>query len=188
MATPITHGLFALAAGKVAFARKMPARFWVLTALVSVLPDVDTLAFRFGIRYQNVLGHRGLTHSLLFAAVMAGAVMALAFRDVRTFSGFWWALAAFFFGVGASHGLLDAMTDGGLGVAFFAPFSDARYFLPFQPLRVSPIGVSRFLTRRGVDVMLSEMLWVWLPALVAVAATLTCRKIIFRRQSGPGIK
>src|SRR6267378_8050335 len=44
----------------------------------------------------------------------------------------------FFFLATASHGLLDAMTNGGLGVAFFAPFCDTRYFLPWQPIVVSP--------------------------------------------------
>ena len=36
------------------------------------------------------------------------------------------------------HGLLDAMTDGGLGVAFFSPFDNRRYFLPWTPIRVIP--------------------------------------------------
>ena len=38
----------------------------------------------------------------------------------------------------ASHGLLDAFTDGGLGVAFFAPFDSTRYFFPVTPIEVSP--------------------------------------------------
>jgi inner membrane protein len=62
--------------------------------------------------------------------------------------------------------LLDAMTDGGLGVAFFAPFSNTRYFLPWTPIRVSPIGVSRFFTERGLAVLKSEVVWIWIPAAV----------------------
>jgi hypothetical protein len=41
-------------------------------------------------------------------------------------------LIAHFSFVTASHGMLDAMTDGGLGVAFFAPFDNARYFFPME--------------------------------------------------------
>jgi inner membrane protein len=58
------------------------------------------------------------------------------------------------------------MTDGGLGVAFFAPFSNTRYFLPWTPIRVSPIGVSRFFTERALVVLKSEFVWIWIPAML----------------------
>jgi inner membrane protein len=64
----------------------------------------------------------------------------------------------------ASHGVLDAFTDGGLGVAFFAPFDGTRYFFPVRPIRVSPIGVARFFSRTGMEVLSSEMIWVWIPS------------------------
>jgi inner membrane protein len=57
------------------------------------------------------------------------------------------------------------MTNGGLGVAFFAPFSPARYFLPFRPVQVSPISTAAFFTHRGIEVLESEVLWIWLPFL-----------------------
>jgi inner membrane protein len=79
-------------------------------------------------------------------------------------------LWSYFFLATASHGLLDAMTDGGLGVAFFSPFNNARYFLPWRPIRVSPIGVSRFFTDRGLEVLKSELFWIWLPAALLVAS------------------
>jgi membrane-bound metal-dependent hydrolase YbcI (DUF457 family) len=34
------------------------------------------------------------------------------------------------------------LTDGGLGIAVFAPFSSHRFFFPVQPIPVSPIGIS----------------------------------------------
>jgi inner membrane protein len=36
----------------------------------------------------------------------------------------------------ASHGILDAFTNGGLGVAFFAPFDKTRYFFPVTPMKL----------------------------------------------------
>ena len=51
----------------------------------------------------------------------------------------------------ASHALLDAMTNGGLGVAVYWPFSLKRIFLPFKPIQVSPIGISNFFTEWGVS-------------------------------------
>jgi len=176
MATPITHGL--LAAGAV---QMLPGRkslgLWVSAILCSTLPDLDCVGFSLGIRYGDLLGHRGLTHSLLFALLLSAALLLLMVRDVRRFSGRWWRLWVFLFLIGASHGLLDAMTDGGLGVAFFSPFSNARYFLPWRPLRVSPIGLRRFLSPWGAAVIRCEMLWVWLPLAAAAVATTVARRV-----------
>jgi inner membrane protein len=61
------------------------------------------------------------------------------------------------------------MTDGGLGVAFFAPFTNSRYFFRWTPIRVSPIGISNFLSARGLAVVRSELLWIWLPTVVLAA-------------------
>ena len=85
-------------------------------------------------------------------------------------------LCCYFFAVTASHGILDAMTDGGRGIAFFAPFDDTRYFLPFRPIKVSPIGIA-FLSTRGLAVLWSELLWVWIPATIIAGATLLIRRL-----------
>jgi len=86
----------------------------------------------------------------------------------------------YFFLATASHGLLDALTDGGLGVAFFAPFDNHRYFLPWRPIHVSPIGAGRFFTHRGLEVLQSELLWIWLPA-----ALLALSVWLMRRRAAP---
>jgi inner membrane protein len=76
----------------------------------------------------------------------------------------------------ASHGLLDAMTNGGLGVAFFSPFVNQRYFLPWRPILVSPISVTRFFSVRGYDVLRSELFWVWIPAFLLGALVLVLKR------------
>jgi inner membrane protein len=58
----------------------------------------------------------------------------------------------------SSHGLLDCLTDGGLGVALFWPFTTARYFFPWRPLPVAPIGRGIFSTR-GLAVMTHELVF-----------------------------
>ena len=68
------------------------------------------------------------------------------------------------------------MTDGGLGVAFFAPFNNYRYFLPWRPIRVSPIALGRFFTERGLVVLKSELIWIWLPAIVLTIVALVLRR------------
>src|ERR1044071_4593542 len=160
MPTILTHAVAALAVGKAsAGAKKMPARFWLLSALCAILPDADVVGFSLGWR-GSMLGHRGLSHSLFFALTLALLVAWLAFRKRPPFKRGW--LVLYFFAVTASHGLLDALTDGGSGVAFFAPFDDARYFFPWRPIEVSPMGL-RFFSPRGLEVIQSEFLWIWIP-------------------------
>ncbi len=98
---------------------------------VSLLPDLDVLAFRFGIPYSAPFGHRGATHSLVFALV-AGTGTALAVANGRRRD--FWRVAIVICLVAVSHPLLDAMTDGGLGVALLWPFSNARFFAPWRPI------------------------------------------------------
>jgi len=177
MASLFSHAVAALGIGACFYQTRTPKRVWALGVLCSVIPDVDVIGFRFGIHYGDFWGHRGFTHSLFFAACLAGLAVLLAFSQaVPGLSRF--TLWMYFFLSTASHGVLDALTDGGLGVAFFSPFNNARYFLPWSPIRVSPIGVSRFFTHGGLAVIQSEMLWIWLPAaLLAVSAWLIRRRI-----------
>ena len=76
----------------------------------------------------------------------------------------------------SSHILLDAMTNGGLGVAALWPFDQTRYFCDWRPIRVSPFGLKGLLSQRGLAVMLSELRWVWAPCLAVIAAALFFRK------------
>jgi inner membrane protein len=177
MPTVMSHSLAALAVGTAFAPQGMPARFWWLTATCAALPDLDVVSFAFGFRYSHVLGHRGITHSFSFALVLAFAIVALCFREQPFLTARWWFLLCFFFAVTASHPLLDALTNGGLGVAFFAPFDNRRYFFPWRPIEVSPIGVDSFLSARGAAVMLSEIKWIWAPSAVLVVLGLVRRKL-----------
>ncbi|HUE82443.1 MAG TPA: metal-dependent hydrolase, partial [Pyrinomonadaceae bacterium] len=85
--------------------------------------------------------------------------------------------------VTASHGVLDALTDGGPGVAFFAPFDNTRYFFPWRPIEVSTLRVEAFLGARGRAVLVSEIKWLWLPCGVLVVAILLWRSPAIRRHS-----
>lgn len=146
--------------------RPMPWRFWALAALCPALVDADVIGFSLGIEYEAFFGHRGFFHSLMFAAIFAAVVVAVEFRDRRPFSRAWWGMFAFFFLIIGSHGVLDALTDGGLGIAILSPFDTTRYFFPWTPILVSPIGIVDFFTEYGLQAVLSEVKWVWLPLAV----------------------
>jgi inner membrane protein len=125
------------------------------------LPDLDVVGFALGIPYGDPLGHRGASHAFFTAALVATAA-AFGFRR-RPLPSF-----LFLFAAMGSHGLLDMLTDGGRGIALLWPFSERRMFAPFTPIEVSPIGLGNFLSGRGLEVMLSELLWIWAPAVAAV--------------------
>jgi inner membrane protein len=145
--------------------QRVPPALAAVGCVASVLPDVDSLGFAAGVPYGNTFGHRGFTHSLFFAACVALLCVPFAKRlGVSPLTA-----SAFVFVSIASHGLLDAMTTGGLGVAFLSPFSNERYFLPWRVILVSPIGVEPFLSRRGLEVVKSELAWIWTPAAVLAA-------------------
>ena len=164
MASVISHAVAAAAIGCAAGPPEAPGRFWAAVIACAVIPDLDAIGFRLGIPYGSVFGHRGITHSILFALLTAAVAMAVTasgtpaeFRNrvLLTFC-----LAAL------SHGLLDAATNGGLGVAFFSPFSNHRYFFPLRVIEVSPIGIRPFFSARGLEVLRSEAVWIWLPSAV----------------------
>src|SRR5690348_14178770 len=108
----------------------MPWPYHVLTVTLGLLPDLDVIAFSFGIPYGSRFGHRGISHSL-FLAVLIGWLASLAAG--AGFGVSCWSLLPALAAAAAGHSLLDALTDGGMGVALFAPFDDRRYFFPWRP-------------------------------------------------------
>jgi len=123
-----------------------------LSAL-SLLPDVDVVAFHLHIPYGAPFGHRGASHSLV-AALVIGVLAGLVARSrgcgLRV--GLYAAL------VTATHGPLDALTDGGRGVALLWPFSLERFFFPWTPIPVAPIGIG-IVSARGLFVASTELLY-----------------------------
>jgi inner membrane protein len=178
MASAISHAVAALALGACLGRARVPARALVAGAALAVVPDLDAIGFWLGVPTHSVLGHRGLTHSLAFA-VVAGLAAAGVYRraDHQGTGGPW--LRVYFILVLASHGLIDAMTNGGPGIAFFSPFSNARYFFPFRPIQVSPIGIDVF-NDRGLRILASESRWVWLPAALVAACGILARRAFAR--------
>lgn len=126
----------------------------------SVIPDLDVIGFTLGIGYDHWLGHRGLTHSIGFSVVLAAFIVFTSFRDSPV--DYRWGVIFLFLST-LSHPLLDMLTNGGLGVALFAPFRNTRFFFPWRPIEISPIGFA-FVSPWGMRVLVSEFTWVWLPA------------------------
>ena len=185
MATALTHAFVGIAAGLACMRRPMPARFWVLAAGCSAAPDLDVLLHGLGVAYEDPWGHRGMTHAPVFALGVGLVVTTLCFwRAAPIGRRRWWGLVTFFTLVTASHGLIDAFTNGGLGIAFLAPFDDARFFMPWAPLEVPGLSVRSLFTMRGLEVIRSELQWVWLPVIAVTGAWLVARPWVRPGRSG----
>lgn len=161
MPTIFTHALIPLAAGLALGRRTVSPRLIAAGMLAAIAPDFDSIAFKLGIAYADQFGHRGASHSFVFALTLGllAAIVAPWLRTTR------WRAFVFIAACTASHPLLDAFTDGGLGVALLWPWSHERLFAPWRPIEVSPIGAG-FFSLRGLEVLWSELKWVVLPILL----------------------
>ena len=165
MASGFGHTIAAIGIGRgMLFREKW--KLWALGVFCAIIPDADFIGYKLGIEYGSMFGHRGFTHSLFFALLLSIILMLLFYRVEKSFSKKWNLLLLYFFLATASHPVLDAFTNGGHGVAFFAPFSSERFFFPWRPIEVCPLSITGFFTERGFTVIKSEMIWVGIPALV----------------------
>jgi len=178
----VGHVVVGMAAAR--FSRHRQVTTWtpfgaaVLWSGVSLLPDADVFGFRFGVHYEDPWGHRGATHSIVFA--LGIALLALAAAKAARLPV--WRTALITLVVVASHPLLDTLTDGGLGCALLWPLSDQRFFAPWTPLPVAPIGRA-YVSREGLRVAAVELLA--LAPLLAYSlwpAVKWCRALVARRR------
>lgn len=164
MASAFGHALVAFTSSRFFPSILMQKRVIFSGIASSIMPDIDVLAFKYGIPYEDLWGHRGMTHSIFFAFLWSIVLILLFHAKVNFNSKL--KLFTFFFLATVSHSVLDACTTGGAGVAFFAPFDTERYFFPWRVIRVSPISASRFFSEWGLRVLASEAKYIGIPCLV----------------------
>ncbi len=162
MPTIFAHAIIGLTATRLMPAYQRSAKAYALAAGCAMLPDIDMLARTLGVTHQWVQ-HRSITHSLTFA-LATGLVVTLLAYGIQWRHRFaqWWMYVLLFTAATATHGVLDAFTNGGQGIALFAPFTWETYFAPWRPLEVSPFWLGIF-SERGGAVIRSELLWLALP-------------------------
>ncbi len=178
MATIFTHAILAGSLSQVApkLEKKEKIRLIILLLTVSVIPDLDVLAFALHIPYEHPLGHRGFSHSIVFAFLMAMLASVIVIPKSEWFQLKWWWILFLIFLAGVSHGILDAMTTGGKGVGFFIPFDSSRYFFDWRPIKVSPFG-TQFFTDRAWLILKTEIIIIWIPVLLATIAVRIARRL-----------
>ncbi len=172
MASAFSHVTVPIALTMAFGFKQISKRLFILGMCLSIIPDIDVIGFHYAIKYESQWGHRGFTHSVFFA-FLVGLIAAYFsnFLKAKHLHVFLFAFASML-----SHGILDACTSGGLGVEFWWPFNETRYFFPFRKIRVSPIGIQNFFSERAFIVLKSEIIYIWIPCLFMGVFSLFLRK------------
>ncbi|WP_298424446.1 metal-dependent hydrolase [uncultured Kordia sp.] len=166
MASIFGHALAAYTIGKVSDIKLNPIKLSLLLIFCAVIPDADVIMFNFGYAYEHPLGHRGFSHSILFAFLLAFIIKVVFYRKVKYFSKTGIILFFTLFLATLSHSFLDACTNGGRGVGFFIPFENSRYFFAWQPILVSPLGAENFFSEWGWRVIQNEIFYIGIPSVL----------------------
>jgi len=160
MASLFGHGLVGFTLVKIA--KGKTNKLLLFLAIGSALvPDLDVITFG-KIPYSHPFGHRGFTHSIVFALLWA-TVLSFIFTKTKKKLFF---IVIFLSTI--SHGVLDAITTGGRGVGFFIPFNNERFFFSWKVIKVSPIGISEFFSSWGMQVILNELKYIGIPCLIVL--------------------
>ncbi len=182
----LTHGLLGLAVGSLRRSDRDRVAVLFGCVLAAELPDLDTFWPADDLVLHALTAHRGPTHAVLFAplvALAATVLTKLVFRRASVVSIFVWSLPA----VLLAHLLPDAWT--GWGTRLALPLSDARVTLDWMmvvdPLFTLPLLVGalwgvrrRTLIRRAV-LTGATVSCLYLALRVAVRADLTRRVSAF---------
>ena len=163
MASIFGHALAAGSMGSLIPPKEQRLKFYLLGMFCAIFPDADVIAFSFGIPYESLWGHRGITHSISFSLLFGLLVTRICYPKTALLSKTGILYSLYFALCTLSHALLDAMTTGGLGVAFFAPFENTRYFFPWRPILVSPLGAANFFSDWGLQVIKAELFYIFFP-------------------------
>lgn len=166
MSSLFGHAIAGLAISAAYTQGRPPRRVWVLATVCALAPDLDWFTAFLPAAEGTSLAHRGLSHSLIAALLLAAAAMLIGLRPQLRSPRRWACMLTAAF----SHGLLDACTFGGTGVAFLLPFSKARFVCVWQPIFVSPIPLSGKLFDWLLFSLGTELVWIGIPAALLFAA------------------
>lgn len=160
MPSSIAHGAMAVILSPLLHGHRIKRDVIISTALAAALLDIDALGRPFGRGDIEILGgHRAATHSIWTAMLLGGIVYWIYRpREGDPSKGL---LALFVLLTVSSHGVLDAFSTYGEGVAFFAPVSMQRWKAPW-------------LIFSGI---IPEILLIWLPALLVYLGWLRSRTV-----------
>ena len=165
---PVSQAALGAVVGQVAGYRQLGPRAAVVGAAAGALPDIDVLFSINGSYFDQLVTHRGITHSLFFAPVVGPALGWCVWRwqqrkaagpSPRADLGRWILVVCLAL---LSHPLLDYLTP--YGTQLLLPFSNARFAISAMPI-IDPVYTALLLG----GLLCSRLV----PARAALAAVLT---------------
>jgi inner membrane protein len=120
----LTHIVLGAAIGEAALGKKIGRKAMLWGAVADTIPDLDVFARPCFTDAQQLLVHRGFTHSFFFTLIMAPLLGWLFSKWFKKTELSWKSWAYLFFLGMFSHILLDSLTAYGTG--WFEPFSSYR--------------------------------------------------------------
>lgn len=120
----LTHLVLGAAIGEAVLGKKIGREAMLWGALADTIPDFDVFASPCFTDAQQLLVHRGITHSFLFLIIMSPLLGWLFSRWFKKSEVNWRSWSWLFFWGMFSHILVDALTCYGTG--WFEPFSSYR--------------------------------------------------------------
>ena len=145
MASPLTH---ALVGATLAAACHFPWKLWVVGVASALLPDLDAAGYWLGVPYGTFWGHRGFTHSIVFAVLASG----LFARWISCWTGMSLDLLCCRHAFPWHSGCHDGWWAG----SGLSPMDQNRYFLPIRTIHVAAMSLRGLLGPHGLDVLASE--------------------------------
>jgi len=120
----LTHLVLGAAIGEVVLGKKIGRKAMLWGAFANTIPDFDVFGACCNSHAEQLMFHRGFTHSILFVVLMSAILGWLFNRFYKKAAVGWrkWSLL-FFLGL-FTHILIDSFTSYGTG--WFEPFSDYR--------------------------------------------------------------
>lgn len=129
-----TQAALGATVAQAAFGKRLGPKAALAGALIGALPDLDIVSAAWG-PWASLVHHRGITHSLLFAPVVAPLLGYVAWRIAKR-RDHWWRWSHLAFWALVTHPLLDLFTS--YGTQLLAPLSDRRFAIDAVPI-VDPI-------------------------------------------------
>jgi inner membrane protein len=182
----ITHVALGAVVGEAVAGKSLGKRAMFLGAIAQSIPDIDFIAAFFLPPADNLLVHRGFTHSFLFGVLAATALAALASRWYRPHQVPFlrW---MFFFGLEILiHLVLDACNA--YGVGWFEPFAHQRFsfdilFVADPFFSLAP-GIALIILMSLSAKSNARRFWIWFGLIVCTAYFLyaiSCKLMITRQ-------
>jgi inner membrane protein len=154
----LTHLVLGAAIGEAVAGKKIGRKAMLFGAIANTIPDLDVLGGPFFSDAHQMMVHRGITHSFLFAFLFSPLLGYVLSRFIKKIDLDIWGWTSLIFTGLLSHDLLDSLT--GYGTGWFEPFSHYRvsfntifvadpfYTLPFLIFMLVAVFSVRNLQRR----------------------------------------